>query len=443
MADRYWRLRRSVPGVGEALELRERQLVLLLMLATTPLTTRELARRSGVSAAQVDELLAGLDVCQRSRPGEWSIQPDAPIEGDAQNELRIVERSLRTQTRALGRSLRAEGLDHLARAEACLRAWDIEGARRLLARHGLSLRRLLALVPPSDRGAVRARFMDLYATTLTNAGAAEQAIQAFERWRRSVHQLPADAAAHLLVTISAAYRMLPHGVAQACGVLDEAERIVASNPIHPARRRWLRRWLFTVRTTSLTLRGNHAAALEQLARATDSLDGHPDEYSEVELYRIRTLLALGRREQAARVFDEVARRAGASSLWVQGWLHRYHADVIAGGPPSMVGRAERPAAVVSACLLGWQRCRGFGFQQRLLLARIAVAHPSEDDIEAVTADHPSLAATFGELRRFVAACHRQRHGRRPSECGCADDGLASTIVHAFDLHEPAALHHLT
>lgn len=455
MADRYWRHRRSLLGVGEALELREQQLVLMLRLEGGALSAVELARRSGVSVEQVESLLEGLDVCERAASGMWELH--APMwqrmvasHEELVNDLRNVELALRLQMRPTGRSRRAAVLEQLQAAETRLSGWDIAGARDLVARHGLSLHRLLSLVPPRERDHVRARFMLLHATTLMNAGEADRAVAAFQRWRQlgAMPRLPADSAVRLLATISAAYRMTPGGAVHAHQVLDEADRIISSNPIEPGARRRLQRWVFCIRATPFTLLEDHDKAAAMLERATDQLDGQIDEVAEVELYRIRTLLAQGRREEASVRFDEIAPRARHASLWIQGWLYRYQADVIAGGRPASVTKCDRPADVLHACLQGWIRCRSFGFQQRLLLTRVAVAQPSHRDVEmalaaAIDADRASVAEAWADLKRQVAVLHRRRHGRRPSECTCAGRGVAPCIVHALGLHESETLRHLT
>ena len=146
----------------------------------------------------------------------------------------------------------------------------------------------------------------------------------------------------------------------------------------------------------------------------------PDETLEGEaVVRLaQTRLVLCQPDLAIRALDDLP-SVDRLTTYLRGWRHRVLANaLLLAGDGALANRQVE---------IAWSANAGFGFQRRLILCRM-VAHPDWIDVEAWPDE------TKGSLVRAVAALHRQRHGRRPSECAvCAGATITVRIAHALGL----------
>lgn len=152
---------------------------------------------------------------------------------------------------------------------------------------------------------------------------------------------------------------------------------------------------------------------------------------ETLLLEVRVLLGRGHVTLASERLEAARARVGDALPWVQGWLPRYEADVLAaqaGGQPD--GGAAQ--AYVGALGTAWESNAGFGFQRRLILSRIA----------GVSVDFEGrwTHAVTRSIALEVGALHRDRLGLRLEDCPrCRDGSVQVRVVHALGLTTAAAM----
>jgi hypothetical protein len=464
VAVRYARSK-AHPVLGEVsrpLDRRAWQLLLLLASeADGSWTTTELAEKSGIGETRVEELLDDLAPAEvRLSNGCWMLTPSLVArvidrEDDVRSALARTNRALSQESRSTGRSRAVDILTLLDRAELLRQQSQPDRAMAMVSGSGLTLGKLLGQVEPKKRGLLRARFVTLAVETRMNLGESGNAILVAAPLLGNPNGAPAELMARLFLSLSAAYRMTG-SYRKSVDIIDRAEHVIDHNSIAPDVARRFRRWIHSARGTPLALLGEHTVLSKELERA-GNLVASSDEWAENELYLIRQLLLQGHVAEARARLDAVRAILPQLPKWLLGWYYRYEVDVLAGGSPQAIAASahaysnlERRTMFRSA-LIAWESNTSLGFQQDLILVRIAVIRAQREDEEAVideprissTASAKSFASVLDSVHRHVARLHRMRHAIRPSECStCRMSPLWKQIEHALQF-DAARLHHLT
>lgn len=221
----------------------------------------------------------------------------------------------------------------------------------------------------------RAELWAVRGAALRIAGRPREAVAAFEQASAALRQVPPGVPTHLRwnVAASAVAPLL------AAADFDGARERVAA--------------------------GRHAA---------EDLSG----WAETAVREAQVALARGDARTAEQVLEAVRGRPDLPH-YLRGWVARAAAGLLSGATERWAWNEQLQAA--------WTLCRGYGFQRRLVLARLA-AWPERFLPEA----WPEPARR--QLDAFAARVHAERHRRRPSECPvCRREPLPHRAAHALGI----------
>jgi tetratricopeptide (TPR) repeat protein len=323
--------------------------------------------------------------------------------------------------RRAGGPTRAEHVE--ARAAAATRALadgDFVRLGDLLRDPVLDPNAVRRRVPPRDRDRLAATLLYLRADAAMQTGRAGEALA----WARRALAVTRDhlEIAQILDTVGPALRMCrERPPAEAVAAFDAALAACARAGGGAGRAR--RRHVHANAVAPLLVAAAPADALVHAVRSRDLLEHHDAAFVEASLRLAQALATLGRLDEA-RAALAAARAVPAPPRYLAGWMARIE--------PSFLGEAMAAADWSAALAAAWAANEGYAFQLLLIAARIAAA-PWRFDEGAWP--EPALAG----LRRVIAAAHRSRHGRRPTECAtCRPVRLAWRAGHALGVG-PGAL----
>jgi tetratricopeptide (TPR) repeat protein len=381
-------------------------------------TVADLALRAGLSRSQAADRLAGLPArlvrTLRTEAADGALRyvPAMPAEpaaaAAAWERFRAAARTRRRRT------VRPRRIEEIAAAAASARAQlalgDFEGLRRTLGQPVSDPVLARRLVPPRDRDGAAALLHGLRADVAMQLGqphAAERHVCAALACERDPLRR-----AELWAVRGAALRMVGRPP-EAIGAFEQAS--AALRQVAPNIRTHLR-WNVAASAVAPLLAAARFDAASEHARigrhAAEDLAG----WAETAVRTAQVALAREELGTAERALDEVHGRPDMPH-YLRGWVARVAAGLLR-------GVHERPAWNAQLCA-AWVLCRGYGFQGRLLVARLAAA--PERFL-------PELwpAAARHQLAAFVARLHAERHRQRPSECpACRCAPLPERAAHAL------------
>jgi hypothetical protein len=206
---------------------------------------------------------------------------------------------------------------------------------------------------------------------------------------------------------------------------DEAAAVANSAPAD--RKAALLAWALRSRSTPLALMGRWQEAEDTIAAAMDVTGGMEEPATQVEtlLLKARVLMATNRAGLAMELLDEAGRLVVAAPPWTHGWLPRYRADALLCMAPNQPNQSIDSVAM-DMLAQAWSANVGFGFQRRLVLARLSDIQSRDDAGELMPqAVRRSIAATASQA-------HRDRWGCPFEYCTvCARAPLQTRVRHAF------------
>lgn len=461
----YWR-GRSEP-VAE-LGGRTRSIELLLLLAREAagdragLTERELARAaSGVldpkAARRYLHELRQLGLVSRDEGAKWNVVIGAgerisALPTSVEHALGLVQRVLGGTKRRTRRAQLHDQRDAtVARAELSLARGEPAAAIAVLNTLGepgkTFIRALLPKLPKSVQDEFMTRAVGLRGIACMNRGETDAALhflgRAQERalrWKGGLEWL-----IRLTATEAAAHRMnaaldpdnVDRHVAKCLAAFRRGQSAVDRATALPEEtRRELRRWLYAEGTSGLALQATRALAEGTLIKPVSHLAdrwlgtaeeelGHlgpdPAALATTHLMRMRfsvlTAAPLGdtgivTAESSIRAAVEAAERP-LTPMWVHGWIPRYDADFA-----YFATRQRGDKRVLELLATAWKANRGFGFQQLLIIARLAswIVEPDALELE----DHEMT-----RMEETLRTWHMRLRKRPMSHC--------PTCTQSFDL----------
>lgn len=381
-------------------------------------TARDLARRLGVTRAHASALLNGLParlvLARRAEDVSevrW-VPTSSAFPGDVDAEAawqRFTSACQRSRRRA--RSQVERLVELIGKAQVALFEGDFETLRGLLLQPGMDLGAARRLVPPKWRERLGTESDHLWADMLMQKGRAEAALRILRRVLPRVRE-PLRRAT-LLALAGASHRI--------AGNLGESERayqaaIDVADQASTADRVWIRGHVFGNRVAPLLAAGQFMAAEHSVEQAIDSAGDSFLNQVQIVLRHVQVLSSQGRGERARSEFERIG-SVRDLPRWLRGWAARIEASFLSADMDSESWNG--------AMLTAWRLADGYGFQQTLLVARIA---------EAPRRFEPALwpPVELGQLAWRVAKLHRERHGARPGLCPvCAGQPLPVRAAHAL------------
>lgn len=381
------------------------------------LSAVDLASALRISRNRASELLAGLPSQQvltiRDLRGRVRYLPCRPPTreqaGEAMARFRLACR--KAAVRAPARQQQIQ--EHCERALSLVREGEIEVLRASLLENELDPVWARRAVPPRYRDDVVASILEVRAGTWMQEGRPEVALRVVDE-ALLLRSEPADRT-RLLSTRGAALRMMP-GDGPSRAVRTYLEGLEQAKRIGGAQSREELRHLHAAIVAPMLALGDLGAAEEHARRSADRVERPGTAEGEARM-RLATHLALsGSQDAALRLLGEPH---PAWTRWLKGW----HARILATHLSRDVGNEEYSRRLCFA----WRLAAGFGFQRLLLIAAIA-GHSERFQNEVW--DPKSRA----QLVHVCGLLHRQRTGRRASECPtCRGRGPAIAARHALEI----------
>jgi hypothetical protein len=211
-------------------------------------------------------------------------------------------------------------------------------------------------------------------------------------------------------------RIEPGTLRDAAEAFDAAIQEVRALRGEPARR--LERHILAGRVAPFLAAGRAEDARTSARAAFDLADGSPIEVVESTLRIVQAEAAAGHSERARAYFESIGPVDGLPR-WLRGWVRRYEPAFAGADFDATLWNAAQQAA--------WRENDGYGFQRRLILARIA-AEPARFDPDAWP------ARALRELSDLIARLHRAQHFCPTSRCTvCSSRPLAIRAAHALGM----------
>jgi len=400
--------------------------------------TAVVARRLGVSTERAARVLGGLPSslasCRRvGREHRWGVKVPPGVEWSVEAARERLDR-LRGARGRRRRADRSQALmEDIDLAHDVLRRGDPARCARVIRERGLDPGALLPRVTPSKRDGLRGALAMLHADLAMQRGEWARTIGILRRVLPHLQE-------HAPREVSAAYGVLGAALRMAGGrALEQSlaafdAGLDATSFLPEDQRTSVGRWLLASRSTPSAILGRWDEARRDVAAAKEMLvDADATAVVETLLLETRALLGGGHVTRATGSLAEARGRVAEALPWVRGWFPRYEADVLSahGGERLDDGFAE---ACIRALETAWERNAGFGFQRRLILARIAAG--------SIEWDARLAPPVMRSIVLEVGALHRDRVGLRLEDCPrCREDGLRGRIVDALGLTTPAAIAH--
>lgn len=353
-----------------------------------PATLRWIARELGISSERVGALVrdAPASLVERTRARadgnaardtRWRVRlaDGEVVDVEAMSrELEIFRGRRDAHRRRRIRSAAERALEATARAHEALVRGDFAGVARLVADHELSPHRLLPGISPRQRGRVAVALGMLRGELAMARGDAAEALAILDRAAHLATRDVAAALPELHATRGAALRMLgAHAWPCAEAAFDLG---LSAVPLAPRDQQvHLRRWLSAARSTPRTLIGDLSGSAATLGAALEDITDPAGE-AETLLLLARLHLAGGAPERAQDMVARADRFFSELPRWLRAWVDRYRADVLAAEPFA----GSRAEAYARAWAAAWSANDGYGFQRRLLAARLATVG-AELDLE--------------------------------------------------------------
>lgn len=409
MSPRYSTYHRELPD-GSTFALEEREWLVLLVLfrarydsLSRSLSVEEIARAAGVTRKHADALLVNLrlhnDVgkmvhryrTDEDHPWYWTASFGNPTENQQGHwnwiceQIRVCRLRLRRARRSSSAPTQERVERDLDRVERIFHAGNLLGAQYTLKRQRLTAGYIARRVSPASRLRLRARATRLESDILMQRGDYARALGKISRiLTLATIEAPVDVATMYGIA-GAAHRMAgpvayKHSYDSFVRGIEHARRHIA-----PSNRQHFDRWLHTHAGSAAARMGLLDRADRHLREATEYVDkqNDPDGWAEILMYSIRVALQRGHHEHAESLLSDVTRIEHRLSHWAQGWIPRYVADVILGdGPNDSISWSKNQRRIALEALeLAWNRNPHYGFQQELILARLAALRVTWKEIE--------------------------------------------------------------
>ncbi len=393
-------------------------------------STAEVARGMGLSTARAARVLGDLPavVIGMRREGRSTVWWVRATEGLAwtRDELDEAAEAARFEvgTRRSEGSVAEVSMEAIEVAHGLLRSSDPMRCAREIRERGLDAGGLLPRVAPGRRTRVGAALALLHADYAMQRGEVARAVAVCRRAEAAVREVMPVYLVNLYATWGAALRMSQGHADEALERYSAALDAVCALPEDEVGT--ARRWMLGARAAPLVVTGRWTEALETVKRARGErcVEAASAE-AEMCLTEVRVLLGNGDVKAADVALAEGRYWAQRGQPWVRGWLHRYEADFLR----AQCGEgSEWRLEEAWALSLGraWKANAGFGFQRRMVMARM-VTGPVGVDVEAIFDPW-----TRRSVALEVGAEHRRRWGKRLEDCPvCRRGTLRERVRHVL------------
>ena len=390
-------------------------------------TLSQLARHIGCSPEAVGQQLraAPSNIVHRDSsqwPHRWWLAPAA---------ISSLDGRLCGTHRRTGRALADWATVQVERAHTVLRDGQPTRAARILRDHGLSAADLIPRLSLRNRGQLIAALAYIDGDIAMAAGNADRAIFRLDRAARAAREHAPHLVAEILATKAAGLRMRNiSSLELAVEAYDEAGAWVAQASTEQGQAR-LAAWITRSRSTPYAILGDWPRAAEAIEQAGETC-ADLDSAAEAEKLLLSTRILLGTPcsrsiQRAADAVERAAKLAATCPPWVQGWVPRYEADLMMAAHPQQEWATAAPLLERA-----WYLNKSYGFQRRLVLARLA---DMGDHLSLEEVLQPEMLRS---LTQVVAQAHPGRHARSILACPqCRSAQLHQRIRHALDI-DPGA-----